>query len=304
MALREQMEKQGEYLFRWRSYLPVLILPFLILSLPHSGYGQKLLGKGFDLFIEVFSVVISLSGVGLRCLTIGYVPSGTSGRNNKQQKAAVLNVSGPYAIVRHPLYLGNFLIFLGILFFLQVWWFALIGLLSFWLYYERIMLREEEFLRDKFERAYLDWANETPAFLPRLSGWMSPQERFSWKTILRKEYTGFFLVTTVFAVLENVQDVMVLGEKELDQVFIGLFGIGSVVYVALRTIKKRTSLLQTKLPDTTQNPVLKGVVLPPINRPGFYVRIRKEKEAIGHGQEHPLTGTAHSKTEGSGSTLK
>jgi hypothetical protein len=149
-------------------------------------------------------------------------------------------MTGMYSMVRHPLYLGNFLIFFGILLFVQVWWFVLIGLLSFWIYYERIMLREEGFLRNKFEEEYLNWANETPAFFPRLSQWRWPRERFSWKTVLRKEYTGFLLVTVVFAILENVRDMIVRGEREVDKAFIGL-----VVYLVLRILKKWTRLLQT-----------------------------------------------------------
>jgi protein-S-isoprenylcysteine O-methyltransferase Ste14 len=246
MLLREELEKHGEFLFRWRSYLPILILPFLILALPHSAHVQGLLGKSFDLLIEIFSLAVALSGVGLRCFTIGYARSGTSGRNTKEQRAAVLNMTGMYSIVRHPLYLGNFLIFFSILLFLHVWWFALIGLLSFWLYYERIMLREEEFLRDKFERTYLNWANTTPAFFPRLSGWRWPRGQFSWKTVLRKEYTGFFLVAVVFAFLENARDVIFMGEKELDIAFVGLFAVGLVVYFVLRSLKKWTSALQTE----------------------------------------------------------
>jgi protein-S-isoprenylcysteine O-methyltransferase Ste14 len=252
MLLREELERQGEFLFRWRSYLPIIILPFLILALPHSGHGEKLLGKGFDLFMEIFSLVVALSGVGLRCLTVGYAPPGTSGRNTKRQKAELLNTTGMYSIVRHPLYLGNFFIFLGILLFLQVWWFALIGLLSFWLYYERIMLREEGFLHGKFEKAYLDWANETPVFLPRLSRWRSPREGFSWKTVLRREYTGFFLVTAVFAILENTRDVIVMGEKQLDKVFVGFFTTGLVVYLVLRTLKRQKRSLHTQQQDNGQ----------------------------------------------------
>jgi protein-S-isoprenylcysteine O-methyltransferase Ste14 len=246
MPLREEFERHGEFLFRWRSYLPILILPCLALALPHSGYGQKLLGKGFDFFIEVFALIVALSGLVLRGLTVGYAASGTSGRNTKRQKAAVLNTTGVYSVVRHPLYLGNFIILAGVLLFLQVWWFALIGLLAFWLYYERIMFREEEFLRDRFKTVYLKWASETPAFLPRLSGWQIPRQRFSWKTVLRREYTGFLCVTVVFAVLEIAQDVIVMGKAELHETSIGLCGIGLAVYLILRTLKKTTSLLRTE----------------------------------------------------------
>ena len=256
MPLREELERHGEFLFRWRSYLPILILPFLILALPHSGCGQKLLGKGFDLFIEAFSLAVAFLGLALRGHTVGYAPSGTSGRNTKRQRAAVLNTTGMYSIVRHPLYLSNFVILLGIVVFLQVWWFALIGLLAFWLYYERIMLREEEFLRDRFERAYLNWANETPAFLPRLSRWRSPRELFSWKTVLRREYTGFLFVTAIFALIENARDVIVMGERELDGAFAGLCATGLIVYLVLRTLKRQTRMLQTERQEGTQTPVV------------------------------------------------
>jgi hypothetical protein len=33
---------------------------------------QEVLGKRFDLFIEIFSLAVALSGFGIRCLTIGY----------------------------------------------------------------------------------------------------------------------------------------------------------------------------------------------------------------------------------------
>jgi protein-S-isoprenylcysteine O-methyltransferase Ste14 len=223
MPLREEFEKHGEFLFRWRSYLPILIVPLFALALPHSARVQELLGKKFDLFAEIFCFAVSLSGICVRCLTIGYARSGTSGRNTKRQRATVLNMTGMYSIVRHPLYLGNFLVFCGMLLFMQVWWLLLIGLLSFWLYYERIMLREEKFLRNKFESTYMTWANETPAFFPSLSRWQWPRERFSWKTVLRREYTGFLFVTAVFAFLENARDVIVMGQRKLDMPFVGLF---------------------------------------------------------------------------------
>lgn len=246
MPLREELEKHGEFLFSRRSYLPILILPLCIFALPYSGYGQTALGKRFDLFVEIVSLVVAFCGLGLRCITIGYTRSGTSGRNTGQQKASSLNTAGMYSVVRHPLYLGNFIVFLGVLLFVQVWWFALIGLLSFWLYYERIMLREEEFLREKFKSTYLDWANETPAFFPRVIRWQSLKEPFSWKKVLRKEYTGFFFVTTVFAFLENIRDVFVMKETNLDKAFVGLCVVGLIVYIFLRTLKKQTRLLQTE----------------------------------------------------------
>ena len=46
--------------------------------------------------------------------------------------------------------------------------------LVFWLYYERIMLAEEEFLRARYGKAFDDWAARTPAFLPNFRHWVPP----------------------------------------------------------------------------------------------------------------------------------
>jgi hypothetical protein len=50
----------------------------------------------------------------------------------------------------------------------------------------------------------------------------------------------------VFAFLDYVRNVIVMGEKEMDMAFIGLFAIGLVVYIILRSLKKWTRLLQTE----------------------------------------------------------
>jgi len=152
---------------------------------------------------------VSFAGFLIRCITIGYVPEGTSGRNTKQQRADRLNTTGMYSVVRHPLYLGNFLIILGMMMFTQVWWIVLISVLMFWIYYERIIFAEEEFLRKKFGNLFLEWAEKTPAFLPRIKKWQKPDLPFSFRTVLNREYTGFFIITSSFTLLEIIGDIMV-----------------------------------------------------------------------------------------------
>ncbi|MGC9453013.1 MAG: methyltransferase family protein, partial [Oceanipulchritudo sp.] len=51
---------------------------------------------------------------------------GTSGRNTKQQVAYSLNTTGFYSVVRNPLYLGNFFMYLGIALFTHHWWLVLV----------------------------------------------------------------------------------------------------------------------------------------------------------------------------------
>ena len=69
-------------------------------------------------------------------------------------------------MVRHPLYLGNFFMWLGVAMLTENTWFSIAFVLFYAFYYERIMYAEESFLRAKFGKTYLDWAAQVPAFIP------------------------------------------------------------------------------------------------------------------------------------------
>ena len=183
MALKEELERYGQWLFKWRSYLPLLILPVVVVALKDFEYLERVFGDTIDDLWQGFCIIVSLSGLVIRCITVGYVPKETSGRNTKRQKAESLNTTGMYSIVRHPLYLGNFFIMLGAASFIEVWWLTLISVLSFWLYYELIIIAEEAFLQRKFENMYIDWSGKTPAFLPRFRNWQKPELPFSFKAV-------------------------------------------------------------------------------------------------------------------------
>ena len=164
MALVQSFEKQGNFLFKYRGQFPVLLF---ILSVPFIYLTDYSLVsyEEFNLFMFI-SISISILGFFVRFYTIGTTPKGTSGRNTKEQVADVLNSSGMYSMVRHPLYLGNYLIWLGISLASFNIYFAVIMSLLFWIYYERIMFAEERFLERKFGEDYLNWASKLPAFLP------------------------------------------------------------------------------------------------------------------------------------------
>jgi len=240
MALREELERQGNWLFRWRSYLPLIILPILLIALRHSDWLERCAGDRLEDCWEVFCLAISLVGLAVRFITVGHVPAGTSGRNTKEQKATVLNTTGMYSIVRHPLYLGNFIITSGLVLFVQVWWFALIVLLAFCLYYERIIMAEEEFLQSKYGTLYSDWAERTPAFLPKFRNWQRPSLPFSIKNALKREYSGFFFIIASVTFFDIGEDILT-GHKWWNSNcgWIALFVLGLVIYLTLRTLKKR-----------------------------------------------------------------
>jgi len=244
MALKEEFKKTGDWLFKWRSYLPLPLVAVLMVACRNIKYPYD--SYALEVLWEIFCLSISFLGLAIRIFTIGYVPWGTSGRTTKGQIANVLNTAGIYSIVRHPLYLGNFFIWLGISLFPRLWWLSLIIILIFWLYYERIMFAEEEFLQEKFGDSFSAWADKTPAFIPKFKNWIKPDLPFSFKNAIKREYTAFFGVIVTFTVLELVAETSLHGKLVLERMWIIMFSIALAVYLTIRVINKYTTWLNVE----------------------------------------------------------
>jgi protein-S-isoprenylcysteine O-methyltransferase Ste14 len=243
MALREDIEKQGSWLFKWRSYLPLLGIPVFVIAIRQSGILEKKFGDSVGDFWGSCAITISFLGLFVRCLTVGYVPRGTSGRNTQSQVAEVLNTTGMYSISRNPLYLGNFIIVFGITLFIQVWWLALLVWFGFWLYYERVMFAEEEFLRSKFKDQFIKWAQNTPIVIPRFRNWKKTELGFSFKTILRREFSTFFSIVVTFFFLEILTNFFTQSRFIVSSSWIIFFVVSLGIYLTFFILKKKTKLL-------------------------------------------------------------
>ncbi|MGH3631690.1 MAG: methyltransferase family protein [Sciscionella sp.] len=193
---------------------------------------------------EGVSFGISLLGLIVRIATVGFVTQGSSGRETKSLRAEIFNTTGMYSVVRHPLYLGNFLVALGILFDDGTWYIVTIGSLIYWLYYERIMVAEEGVLAERHGDAFRTWAASTPAFIPRFSQWRPPLVGFSVRTAIRREYATFFMIICVFTALEVADDYEVLHHIHFDPLWGGVFLSSVTFYLVTRFLAKRTKLLE------------------------------------------------------------
>ena len=189
MAVQEKLESQGNWLFRRRSLLPLAVLLAGIWVLLFT---VRTVGTVFSTVLpywqvyECLCLAVSLAGTWIRIYTVGHTPVGTSGRNTAGQVADSLNTTGIYSVVRHPLYLGNFLMWLGIALLTCNIGFVTAFILGYWIYYERIMYAEEQFLRRTFGDTYLHWAEQTPAFLSRFNRFKPSGLPFSWKKVAKK----------------------------------------------------------------------------------------------------------------------
>lgn len=205
MAMREEMERQGNWLFRFRGVLPIIILAMAFGQYAYTELynGDTILQSSpYEYIYSMVCLLISLFGLAIRVYTVGHTPDKTSGRNVKEQVAEELNTTGIYSVVRNPLYLGNFFMWFGIALLTQNGWFVVAFLLFYWVYYERIIYAEEQFLSRKFGAAYDSWAASTPCFVPRLHSGIHPTYKFSWRKVILKEKNGFVAVLIIFSALD------------------------------------------------------------------------------------------------------
>jgi protein-S-isoprenylcysteine O-methyltransferase Ste14 len=244
MGLIEDFKKKGNWLFKKRSFIPIFLYIIAAISL-------FLTDKEIVDFQNIYWMIgcLSLSFIGLiiRIITVGLTPKGTSGRNTSSgQVAEQLNTKGIYSVVRHPLYLGNFLMWLGLIIYVGIPEFIIFAVFFFWIYYERIMFAEEEFIRNKFGQSFVDWSKKTPAFIPSFKNHVKSNLDFSWKSVLRREYSGFFATFFSFILINFLKKYFYFGEYIPNYFWIYATAIAFVIFITLRSLKKYTKVLHTE----------------------------------------------------------
>ena len=207
MLLKNQMEKEGVWLFRFRGILPLIVLVLGVYKCLHAEMHPeiyRLEGTKYEIWYDMLCLAVGLLGLMIRVITVGHTPRNTSGRNVEGQVADELNTTGMYSIVRNPLYLGNFFMWAGIAMLTMDPWFIAAFVFMYWVYYERIIYAEEQFLEQKFGDPYRKWADRTPCFIPRLRGYEKPALGFSWKKVIKKEKIGLLALLLIFSTLDLV----------------------------------------------------------------------------------------------------
>jgi protein-S-isoprenylcysteine O-methyltransferase Ste14 len=97
--------------------------------------------------------------------------------------------SGPFSIVRNPLYLGNILLWVGFAVSAQLLWLAPVVVLLLAFEYHAIVRWEEQLLAARIGAAYGDYTRRVPRWLPamRAPSAAASEARFSWRDTLFSE---------------------------------------------------------------------------------------------------------------------
>jgi len=150
-------------------------------------------------------VPVALAGEALRCWAVGY--SGVTTRSD-EVIAPALVTAGPYAHVRNPLYVGNFLTALG---------FSIaftgklsrggratltaLGLGTMAAVYACIVPLEEAYLRKTFGRAFEDYVDRVPRLIPQVQAAEPQLGRYDPSVIVKAETSTFLTFGAMLAAL-------------------------------------------------------------------------------------------------------
>jgi protein-S-isoprenylcysteine O-methyltransferase Ste14 len=103
------------------------------------------------------------------------------------EKGRVLTQSGPYAFTRNPLYLGSFLMALGIIVGGQGYWYLLLPAFGifFAIFYIPVMKAEELELFSGYGERFTEYSKRVPLFFPSLHGSGASSSEFLWSRAVR-----------------------------------------------------------------------------------------------------------------------
>jgi protein-S-isoprenylcysteine O-methyltransferase Ste14 len=177
-ATEESIPAQiGSVLFRHRGWLPLLFL----------GIPLVFPGSTSPFRWEVGGALIAIGEL-IRLAGVAAAGTVTRRRSRNVQRLVTYGIFG---WVRNPLYIGNFLVWMGFVTISGVLWFLPIAVLLFAVEYELIVRYEEGVLESIFGRDYLEYKNCTPRWIPRPPRTPPPAGEYHWGEAFKSEISTF-----------------------------------------------------------------------------------------------------------------
>jgi protein-S-isoprenylcysteine O-methyltransferase Ste14 len=228
------MVKAGNFLFRYRNALFPLVYALLIFRSPpiFSDFRRA----------AVLGVAVALLGQALRAMTIGLEYIIRGGRN-RMVYATSLVQGGMFAHCRNPLYVGNFLILVGVGLASNSVVFVSCAIPFFAFSYWAIIAAEENYLRDKFGQEFEEYCARVNRLVPDLSGIRATLSgmRFNWSRLITAEYGSTFvwIAAVILVTLKNLWSTGQYGTSgTLVLALWVLLGMAALAYAVARFLKK------------------------------------------------------------------
>ncbi len=133
-------------------------------------------------------------------------------------KLEKLTTSGPYAFVRHPLYLGTMLLVIGFNIILRINYLVAILLIVLIasIYYQTIR-KEEKMLSEKFREVCINYKRKVPAILPTIFPYREGEKwPFSFKRLIKSQEYKTFLWIIVLTIVFHLKDEFIAEHETMD----------------------------------------------------------------------------------------
>ena len=188
-------------------------------------------GSAWEEVLEALGFGLILLGQIIRVSARGY-------KAEHSQDSHALIQGGPYQIVRNPMYLGIFLIGLGVVLAVFKWWAAAVFIVIFIIRYIVLIYKEEKKLNVMFPQAYPGYCQKVPRIFPSLSSIarLDITEYLPMKIVWFKKEIGSILTWLLLTLLvESWEDITKegLGVYLKQSVWIFLTFILFLIFVVL-----------------------------------------------------------------------
>ncbi len=152
-----------------------------------------------SLSLWIAGFILMLFGIAFRIYSAGYL---SGGHTTTIINADYICTSGPFAYIRNPLYLGNFIIGLALGVAFNEWYGYVVFIVHYITAYSILIPYEEKFLADKFGAMYKEYSAHTRRFIPRLKPFTDgPTVKPNFKLGILSEKYYFLILLILFAIL-------------------------------------------------------------------------------------------------------
>ena len=207
-----------------------IILTIIFWRLPQAYFTNELCDNIFD-FLGLFLI---LEGTMSRMAARGH-------KKKFSEQSKQLVTTGPYRLVRNPMYLGSFLIGLGFAFIVWPWWIIPLFVWTFLWRFNKQISKEEDFLSKTFGQEYETYCQNVPPLFPALQNLnFDPRELINKQELLStKEKFGLIAWPLLAVVFETLQETAIFKISDLRQTIV-IFLSAILVYAIGFIIMSKT----------------------------------------------------------------
>jgi protein-S-isoprenylcysteine O-methyltransferase Ste14 len=182
----------GGWLFRRRTIIPAPLALAVLLIPARTGAG------GTHLVVPAGAALVA-AGELLRLWSVRHI--GVISRT-RSDRLGPLVASGPFRMIRNPLYVGNIALWAGFALAARLLWLAPLFVLLLGFEYHAIVRWEEQLLEARLGEGYRSYAARVPRWIPKAPGAAARPDRvFSWRDTFYSERGTLVAIVFGFVLL-------------------------------------------------------------------------------------------------------